>query len=82
MVAVCLKLLLSGNCKQDVNQKCHVAPPLQAFPWVLKNHVREHKHWEADLGVRLNGYQLACRYFMFAFWQPRTPIWEADLGLS
>ncbi len=26
--------------------------PVQAFPWVLKNYVRQNKTWEADLGVR------------------------------
>ncbi|PRW33278.1 UPF0187 chloroplastic [Chlorella sorokiniana] len=31
---------------------------LQAFPWVLKNHVREHKHWQAELGDILEPSEL------------------------
>lgn len=33
------------------------SPWVQAFPWVLKNHVREHKHWQEDLGVSPAGVE-------------------------
>jgi hypothetical protein len=59
----------SGNrCKDAARQAVSYLGPqqrnllavlgrwLQAFPWVMKNHVRETKRWEAlEVGGRSNG---------------------------
>lgn len=62
--------VMGNRCKDAMRQAVSYCGPqqlgllhvlnrwLQAFPWILKNHVREHKKWQTELGGILEPAEL------------------------
>lgn len=63
--------VMANRCRDIMRQACsYLGPPhrdllgvlcrwVQAFPWVLKNYVRQNKTWQADLGHLLRPAELS-----------------------